>query len=360
MRNIIIRVWKGEAPIIGRFLYAPLGILSCIYTICLSVRQQMYRLGMIKVDEAPIPVISVGNITLGGTGKTPVVERLSTWLKEIGYKPAIVTRGYRRQRKGVFSVDAKRDDAASAGDEAFMLARKAQVPVIVGTNRAAAILEGIREFGIDVVLLDDGFQVKNLKKDVEVLILKEKGMGRNDAVFPLGPNREPVTRIQEADVLLVHDGDHDGKPNRFAAGIPMFRIGYKPAYLYNLKRDLIGHFSFLRGKRVLAFSGLGDNESFFGLLADAGARVVRTIAYPDHHKYTPRDMEKIAAIRGVDIIVTTEKDAVKLSGMNIPARLFYLAIDVHIEREQELFGMILGKLQAAFGFQQPAAARMRQ
>ncbi|HUJ88984.1 MAG TPA: tetraacyldisaccharide 4'-kinase, partial [Syntrophorhabdales bacterium] len=133
-------------------LFLPLGFLSWIYRICLAVREYLFKAGLLRVEKAPIPVVSVGNITVGGTGKTPVVELLSRRLREKGFSPGIVTLGYKRKRGGVFCVNVKKDDAVSVGDEALMLARKTGLPVIVGKKRVQAVELGIREFGIDLAL----------------------------------------------------------------------------------------------------------------------------------------------------------------------------------------------------------------
>src|SRR5512136_964415 len=118
MGNIILRVWRGEAKCLRAVLFLPLGFFSWIYRICLLVRESLFMAGLLKVQEAAIPVVSVGNITVGGTGKTPVVELLSRRLKEQGFRPGIVTLGYKRKREGVFGVNAKKDNAAGVGDEA--------------------------------------------------------------------------------------------------------------------------------------------------------------------------------------------------------------------------------------------------
>src|SRR5512142_2532367 len=139
MRNIVRRVWKGEAEWLWAILFVPLGFFSWLYRICLLVRESLFGAGILRVETAVIPVISVGNITLGGTGKTPVVEMLSQRLKGEGFSPGIVTRGYKRKREGIFAVDAKRDDPASVGDEPLILARRTGMPVIVGKKRMNAV-----------------------------------------------------------------------------------------------------------------------------------------------------------------------------------------------------------------------------
>jgi tetraacyldisaccharide 4'-kinase len=344
MRNTIIRVWNGEAKYAQWILYVPLAFFSYLYQIGLFVREYMYRSGVIKVGRAVIPVISVGNITLGGTGKTPVVEKLSRRLKEEGFHPGIITRGYKRKKKGVFPVDIKKDTAETAGDEAFMLAKKTKIPVIVGKNRLVAIESGIRSFHIDMAILDDGFQVKNIEKDVDLLILNGKEVQGNHELFPLGPCREPLMRIRDAHAVLINKGSPDKSTLSFTSGIPKFNVVYKPAYIYNLKKNLVAHYNFLKGKRVAAFSGLGDNRSFFNLLKDIGADVVHEIPLPDHHFYTARDLKKCASFKDVHCIVTTEKDAVKIAHMDIPENLFFLSIEAVIENEEKLIELLLKKI----------------
>jgi tetraacyldisaccharide 4'-kinase len=189
MQNIIVRIWKGEAKYIKFILYIPLFFLSYLYGKCLLLREYMYKTGMMKVEEAPVPIISIGNITLGGTGKTPIVEKLAAEFKKEGFNPGIITRGYKRKKRGTFCIDAKVDRAEDVGDEALMLAKKGQCPVIVSINRARAIDEGIKTFKMDVALLDDGFQLKNIKKDIEILVINGKEGRENNALFPLGPCR---------------------------------------------------------------------------------------------------------------------------------------------------------------------------
>jgi len=304
----------------------------------------MYSIGFMKVSEAPVPVISVGNITLGGTGKTPVVEKISRKLMQAGFHPAIATRGYKRNRKGTFVVDRKKDLAEDVGDEAFMLSRKTGMPVVVGTNRADAITKGMESFQIDVALLDDGFQLKNLKKDVEILLVSGGKGKTNQDLFPLGPYREPSERIKDADMILVSKGELNGNLKHYTEGKPVFSFKYRPVYLYNLKHNLTGHYNFLKGKDVLAFSGLGDNTSFFNFLKELGAHVICEMSYPDHYFYGRKDMEKFSRCQDAEIIVTTEKDAVKIDPEAAPENLYYLTAEVEIEREEELMRLIQKKL----------------
>ncbi len=342
----MIRVWNGEARLARWLLYIPLAALSYLYQIVLMAREYMYRTGIMETHTAPIPVISVGNITLGGTGKTPVVERLSRRFKEKGFNPGIITRGYKRTKDGTFPVDIKNDTAATVGDEAYMLAKRTHIPVIVGKDRLSAIECGMNDCMIDMAILDDGFQVRNLKKDADILILNgRESLGRQE-LFPLGPYREPLQRVRSSDTILINKGEPDSATLYFTQGIRKFRVSYTPTHLYNVKKDLIAHYNFLKGRRTLAFSGLGDNRSFFQLLRTIGADVVHEMSYADHHRYTQFDLNRMEAVDDIECIVTTEKDAVKLSGMEVPDDLFYLSIEVRIDDEDALMDLLLKKIGA--------------
>jgi tetraacyldisaccharide 4'-kinase len=347
MREAIVRVWRGELPFV-RWLFAPLLLVgSLVYRVCLKVRESLYDRGLFHTHVIPVPVISVGNITLGGTGKTPVVEKIALWLKREGYRPVIVTRGYGRKRGGVFVVDGASDRAVDAGDEPLMLARKTGVPVVVGADRTEAIALGMREFESDVIVMDDGFQRRDIVKDVDLLVLNG-GVSRSDLrLFPLGSLREPMRRIGEADMILVNKGDVPEAMKPLAGGNPSFRMGYRPVHLINMRRKFIGRHGYLRGKKVLAFSGLGDNESFFATIATLGADVVQKVSFPDHHRYSARDMEMLRSHRDVDLVVTTEKDAIKIEGTHCPGNFFYLTIEAEIEGAEAFFQMLADRLEAS-------------
>lgn len=345
MRDTMVRVWNGEAKTARWFLYIPLAFLSYLYQIALMAREYMYTTGIMKTQSAPIPVISVGNITLGGTGKTPVVERLSRRFKDKGFNPGIITRGYMRKKNGTFAVDIRNDTAETAGDEAYMLARRTRIPVIVGKERLSAIERGIEDCNIDVAILDDGFQVRDVKKDADILILNGRESLSKQELFPLGPYREPVSRVRASDAILVSKSEPDSATIYFTRGIPRFQVRHRPVHIYNVKNNLIAHYNFLKNKRVLAFSGLGDNQSFFQLLKQIGSDVVHETSYPDHHRYTRKDLRRMASVTGVECIVTTEKDAVKLLGLEIPDNLFYLSIEARIEDEDTLMELLLKKIR---------------
>jgi len=345
MGNTIVKLWNGEIRGLSRWvIYIPLFLLVLIYKGIISLREWAYTKRIIKTVETGIYVISVGNITLGGTGKTSVVERLSFLLKEKGMRPGIITRGYKRRKKGTFCVDIKKDKAIDVGDEAFMLAKKTRVPVLVSDKKYEAVRLGIKDFGIDVAILDDAFQTKNIKKDLEIVIIKGGSINNCYCLFPLGPYREPLTALKRADIVLTNKDSHDMCQDFFIQGIPRYGIKYKPAYLYNIKHHMIGHYNVIRGNNVLAFSGLGDNHSFYNMIESLGGNLIDKISFPDHYKYREKDIKALSKIQGVDFIITTEKDAVKLMDLHIPENLFYLGVNLEIERENEFMDNIISRI----------------
>lgn len=345
MRNVILKVWRGESGPLERLLYPLLLPLSCIYRFCLYLRNLMYGINIMKTYKVPVPVISVGNITMGGTGKTPVVAKISGKLLQAGFHPAIATRGYKRKRSGTFIVDRENDNASDVGDEALMLSKRTRLPVFVGKNRAQAILKGINMYPVNVALLDDGFQLRNLKKDMEILLIDSRG-GSNTNLFPLGPCREEADCIKKADIILTGNGRLNGIFSKYAEDKPVFGFRYRPMYLCNIKHNLTGHFNFLKDKNVLAFAGLGNNEAFFDFLKDLGANVIYRVSYPDHYFYQKKDIKALSGYKDADILVTTEKDAMKINQKDAPDNLYYLTVEVEIENEEEMMKMIIERLSS--------------
>jgi tetraacyldisaccharide 4'-kinase len=343
MRMAIAKIWKGEAPVARVLLFPLLFPLSLLYRLGLIARESLYRTGLIRVEQPIIPVISVGNLSLGGTGKTTVVERLSVKLKERGFRPGIIMRGYKKKKTGTFAVDLRNDNARTAGDEATMLARRTALPVIVGKYRARGIEMGVRDFGIDVAIFDDGYQVRNVHKDVELLVLNGRESQEAMHLFPLGFLREPLEMARKADIILVNKGELASPIAALAVGTPVFHLRYRPLHLFNIKKRATVDYRYVRGRKVLAFSGLGDNASFFDLLREIDADLVTTVEFADHYEYRAEDMKHLQSFAGVDALVTTEKDAVKIDRLEVDDNVFYLSIEAQIEDEESLIDAVLKK-----------------
>lgn len=301
--------WARPAPW-QAFLLFPVALL---YDACVRVRFLMtapYR--------APVPVLCIGNFTLGGAGKTPAVIYLALLLKRRGLKPFIVTRGYGGKEQGPHHVEAGRDKAEAVGDEALLHARHA--PTIMAKNRTAGVQAAVAQ-GADVVLLDDGMQNPNVAKTLTLaLVDANEGIG-NGKVFPAGPLRASLGwQKRLADAVIVLNGK-------------FLPPALRPCRLFQASLQSVGA-EWLKGTRVLAFCGIGSPRKFRATLESLGAHVVSFRAFPDHYAYDARDAkELIAEAAEKDLtLVTTEKDLVRLkSAPDTRAQLAGLANAVKIE-----------------------------
>lgn len=346
MRHFFQTFWYRKEPKKNRVALAILFLLSEIYRWGLYLRE--YLLCKKAIKTVPVPVVSVGNLSVGGEGKTPLVMRIASFFVESGFKPAVITRGYRRKKSGIFSVNTEKHDSRVCGDEAYLMAKNLKCPVVVGKKREEAAKKAIEEHGANLVILDDGFQVRTLKKDVEVVVIKTARSSLNFNLFPLGPMREPLESIRRSDIIVLNQGFKSTLtsqiPESLLDSIPVFYCRLKVLNLCNIRTNTYKDYNYLRGKEIVAFSGLADNDSFFNLLKDIGARLKHVFSFPDHHFYTGRDIRRILK-RKADIYVTTEKDAVKLQCLDIPDTFYYLSVEMTIEREKEFFSTILNLIE---------------
>jgi tetraacyldisaccharide 4'-kinase len=260
---------------------------------------------LLKTNSPAIdaPVICVGNLTVGGGGKTPTVVALLNHAQKLGLKPGIVTRGYGGHEKGPHLVDHENDTARHVGDEPLLLSYYA--PVAVGKNRFAAA-KLLRGKGCNFIIMDDGFQSARLHADCNLIVVdSRRGIG-NGHVIPAGPLRAPLTgQMRKTDALLViGKGDEAEWVIRAAAraGKPVFEASFKWEEA-----------AMVRGKRFLAFAGIADPDKFFDSLQESGAWVSLSRVFPDHYHYTDEDMAELmqTAEKGDLTLVTTEKDAVR-------------------------------------------------
>ena len=275
-------------------LLAPLGWLYCAIA---RLRRWAYARGWLASYAVPVPVIVVGNLTVGGTGKTPLVLWLAEHLRARGHRPGIVLRGYRSQRAEHPRRVPTDADPSRYGDEAVLLAQRARCPVMVGRDRVAAAHALVEECGCDWVVSDDGLQHHRLQRRLEILVVDgQRGFG-NGRCLPAGPLREPVSRRQEVD-LVIDNGrsSADG-----------FAMQLEPAAAVNLRdpacqRALSG----FAGQPVTAVAGIGHPQRFFAMLRQCGLDI-EPRPYPDHHRFTAADLQDWPP----GPVLMTEKDAVK-------------------------------------------------
>lgn len=314
-----------------------LGPLSRLYQ-----RADRWKRARVTPQRGPVPVICVGNLTTGGTGKTPVALFLTEALKAEGRKPVLLTRGYGGVAIGPELVDPARHTAEDVGDEALLLARVA--PTVVAENR----VEGAKhaaDIGADLIIMDDGFQNPSLQKDFSVLVVDgQMGFG-NGRIFPQGPLREtPEDGVRRADAIVVMGGNGAMAKTLRRYGKPVFR-GELAADGESLAR--------LNGQSYLAFAGIGHPQKFFDTARTAGLQVKSTKPYPDHFPYDDVSLNRLfktAEVNGLALL-TTAKDAVRLPP---PYRDGVAVLDVRAKIQQP--AKLLDLLREKAGLTVPSAA----
>lgn len=290
-------------------------------------RRTLYGAGVLRSSSLPRPVVSVGNLTMGGSGKTPHVQFLAGWLSGLGVRVAILSRGYGRKTRGVLWASRGQGggpvgargaaEADRVGDEPALLASTLPgVPVLVGESRFAAGTECLRALEVDTFLLDDGFQHLSLRRDADILLVDAaRGLG-NRRTLPFGPLREPPDHARFADALIVtrcetiEHGREAIKAIPFPPGRPVAVTRIAPRALIDRSG---GEIPLPREKReVVAFSGIAQNDQFEHALRASGFLVRRFLGFRDHHPYRPADLERIRDAAAGRDVVTTEKDMVRL------------------------------------------------
>jgi tetraacyldisaccharide 4'-kinase len=285
-----------------------------------SLRRELYRRGILRSEALPRPVVSVGNLTVGGSGKTPHVQFLASWMKGLGLRVAVLSRGYGRGSRGIVWVSRGEGPLVSpgiGGDEPVLLAVSLRgVPVLVGEVRAEAGRECLRRQEVDVFLLDDGFQHLSLRRDADILLVDAgRGLG-NRRTLPFGPLREPAGNARFADALVVTKCTGLSQGEGVARTIP-FPADRPKAISRLVPRLLVDRRGFESplpppGEEVVAFCGLARNDQFSATLRESGFVLRKFLAYGDHHRYRPADLEDISSAAGGAPVLTTEKDLVRL------------------------------------------------
>lgn len=332
-RDRLTRGWERGATAGGALI-----AMAAAYRAVLGARDWLYAGGVLRSRSLDCPVVSIGNLTVGGTGKTPAVELAVRTLIDLGHRPGVLSRGYGRRGGGVQVVaDAAsiRLDAEEAGDEPFLLARRLPgVPVVVGANRYEAGRLARARFGVTAVVLDDGFQHRTLRKDLEVLMVRAAEPWGNGRLLPGGPLREPVGRLARAG-LVVATGAHgideaaavSATVARVAPAVPVLTAAHVPTECFESSAMRVVPVAALREGRLVGFAGIGSPDRFRHTLHEAGAAVVDFREFPDHHWYTREDLarlERRAAELDAHGFVTTEKDWVRLHRLPAPKRPVYV------------------------------------
>lgn len=344
--------------------------LSHVYGKVVRLRNRSYDIGEKQVRTLPCPVISVGNITVGGAGKTPMTLYLARELRQRGFRPMIVSRGYggtASKHGGVASDgNAVLMDSREAGDEPYMMAVELEtVPVVVGQNRFAAAMCGIARFSPDVIVLDDGFQHRKLFRDLDLLLLDASYPLGNGYLLPRGPLREPMEGMGRADMFVLTRSQktrHAGESFKtFIKSIhsipslmekPVITSNHDPVIRGQIMagtRDMVSpaHMNTEQSIKAFAFSGIAQNRDFRKSLAGLGFQLNGHLNFPDHHPYTQRDLEmvirKAEKIPGSSL-VTTQKDLSRLKCLlPFPLDLWVVGVDLKILANEVLLWEIIQK-----------------
>jgi len=337
--------------------------LSQIFSGIVQLRTYLYKKRVLRDQPLGCLVVVVGNLTVGGTGKTPVVEKFARSLHERGRKVAILSRGYGSKKEPLYRrffrwithrqapppkivSDGENIllDSHVAGDEPFMLARNLPgVVVLVDKNRVKAGEYAIRHFGADTLLLDDGFQYLPLRGQLNLLMVDKNNPFGNRNLLPRGILREPVKHLARASYVFLTKSDGEPNPELEALirqhkpGTEFIECTHQPKYAQAVFSGERRELDWLKGKRVAAFSGIATPESFENFLTGLGARIVFNRRFLDHHRFTPWEIEHYfdqANEAQVDLVITTEKDAVRVQREWIPeaAPFYFLRLEVEILR----------------------------
>lgn len=343
------RYLNSDSPGGSKLLDWCLTQFSKVYAGIQTRRRQRYRNGTLNGAHPGVPTVCVGNITVGGTGKTPLVEEVCALFKELGLKPAVVTRGYAGALEGKVAVvtDGRELllDAAQAGDEAVLLARRMNgTPVIISAKRIEGARVAIDRLGAQAIVLDDGFQHLSLARDLDIVVLDAARPFGNGKCLPRGTLRELPPALADAGALVLTRADAlkrvdlmqvESQLRRHNKTAPIIVAAHRQDAVVGWPDGERSELTWLEGKRVVAFAGIGKPEAFFAQLEEAGAELVYKKGFADHHAYSVEEIGELTAKCREDraqALVTTEKDAVRLLPMlplDVPLKVVPLRVELN-------------------------------
>ncbi len=346
-----IMTGKKKADIIS--FESLLFTLSLIYGGVIKIREFFYNKGMLRSKKLPCLVISIGNITVGGTGKTPMTIYVAELVKRMGYKVVVISRGYKglAEKTGGIVSDGKiifmKPD--KSGDEPFMIAaRLKNIPVVTGKNRFNAGMMAFNNFKPDIIVLDDAYQHLKLERDIDLVLLDKEYPFGNKYLLPRGTLRESIPSLLRSDAIVLTRSDNTSnmeeescfsKVKKFTCGKPVFKAIHTPKIYKIIKgKDIISDktyahsFDLLRGQKVFAFSGIAQNSDFRHVVEGLNCELKSFKEFPDHHPYSNNDLYNLLQLSSklkVDFVLTTEKDYVKIADrVTWPVDLVVIAVNI--------------------------------
>jgi tetraacyldisaccharide 4'-kinase len=362
LRNRIESIAKtdGRWPLLS--IATVLHVLSILYGGVMAIRARLYKAGLLPSRQLPCRVVSIGNITAGGTGKTPMTIYVAQTIRDLGYRVAVISRGYkgRLEHSGGVVSDGRTvfhgpDDV---GDEPYLMATSLiGIPVVVGGDRYQAGMLAVRRFAPDVIVLDDAFQHLRLKRDLDLVLLDHQAPLGNGYLLPRGRLREPVSALRRADALVFTRSKEMVVSDYFLSLLPInekhiFYTAHTPTLITsNSEKDNMflkdtKDISDLQGKTAVAFSGLADNEQFFDTLEKVGCKILHKYQFNDHHSYNPAEIDgivKTASRLGTDLLITTLKDAVKISSFKWLPNLIVIDVTIRLLDGDDRFNRFISE-----------------
>ncbi|MGM0436893.1 MAG: tetraacyldisaccharide 4'-kinase [Bacillota bacterium] len=367
LEKYLLNVIKGEKDrFFDKIVKIILTILEAVYLVIIKIRDIFYKIGIFKSKKLDTKTISVGNITTGGTGKTPVVEKLASELSAKDKKVGILSRGYHSEGDTPLVISDGQEiltELSKAGDELYMMASHLSgIPIVKGKDRHKAGELAISEFDLDMLIVDDSFQHLQLDRDLDIVVIDALNPFGYDHLLPRGILREPLSSLKRSDIVIVSRTDQvneskleDIKNTIYShnSEADIFTSNHCPVKLKSLASNNENdgkNISDLKGKKVLALSGIGNPDSFVKSLEELDIKVVETAIYPDHYDYDQDDVMDImmkAQLNGVDFIITTEKDSVKFNEeilnnfSKMDTDLYSLGIELKFNNEVDFSGQVL-------------------
>ena len=349
-REDLRRKWWGRAALV---------VMSWAYGAAVALRDAAYAVGLRRANHVGRRTVCIGNLTVGGTGKTPAVLLAAQVVRKSGLKPAILSRGYGRSLKGrdvQVLLDQREAPWQETGDEPWMMHRAlkgAGVPILVSPDRVASAQTAVRYYEPDVIILDDGFSHRRLARDADIVLLSALDPFGGGRLLPAGDLREPLVALRRASLVVITHADMApaGRIDEVRAAVaavrPDLRVAeaaHKSEGLYDLKGDARKSLRWLKDKRIVCLSGIGSPESFEAELRKAGADIAQTWRYPDHHPYTEAELRSLESVRGDLPLVTTFKDLPRLPERwkeLLPGEVLALGIRLEITKGRAAFEQTL-------------------
>lgn len=325
--------------------------LSLIYEGIINLRNSFFEKGINKIKSVPTKVISVGNLTVGGSGKTPTVIYLTKLIKSFDKKVGVLSRGYLRKSKGYLLVSDGKNIKSSiekCGDEIYFTAQECQVPAAVSERRVEGANKFLNDVALDAIVLDDAYQHRWIDRDLDILIFDQRFLQKygdlDQNLLPSGLMREPFKEIKRADIVIINRKFSEFKPipealSKYFSGKTMFNAFYKATGIVDVKTGKVYPLDDFKGQKSLVISGVARPYSFLNLLEQISIDIKNKILFPDHKNYTEKEVEQIRKEfykTNSYSVLTTQKDAVKLSNFSKQLDdidIYYLKIELVIENE---------------------------